>query len=88
MPTQNQLDAAARRAAVASGKATLLTVREALALAPVKRTTLYLSIKSGALPSHLLGGKRVIARDALERWMHGKYEPVAAQAACGGRTAA
>lgn len=47
---------------------------EAARLAGVGRSTLYLALKSGALPSIKLGKRRLIRVDALEAWLDSHAE--------------
>jgi excisionase family DNA binding protein len=72
MLTRHQKEAADRAAAVADGDATALTVKEALRRSPVRRSSLYVAITSGALPSHKLGRSRVIMLADLNNWIEGR----------------
>lgn len=47
----------------------LLTIKAALGLVPISRTSLYEAIKKGGLKSYLLMGRRLISEEDLLSWI-------------------
>ena len=57
-----------------SQEAKFLTVKGALGVIPISRTSLYQAIKAGNLKSFRLCGRRLIAADDLMSWVNSSRE--------------
>ena len=52
-------------------------IPEVCAATGVGRTTIYEAIKAGALKSIMVGGRRLVRREALANWLDGQWGPSA-----------
>ena len=53
-------------------------INEVCAATGIGRTSIYEAIKAGTLKSVMVGGRRLVRREALENWLEGQSGPSAA----------